>query len=169
MGPIVEFVNRLVLVLLVMGVGLGIAADVYLWPDPDAGELVVGTVDELEPNEVTYIVDPGLYVVSTDQGLIALWDDARHIGERVLYCARDETFSSPLHGEKFDRLGRYIAGPAAGDMGIYPLTVRDDDVLVDVSDDPVLPDRSEVNSGFASSSHCVGQEDPAGFYADGLP
>lgn len=108
-----------------------------------------------------------MFVVSTDQGFLALSDDARHVGDRVLYCAADNTFSSPAHGEQFDRLGRYMGGPAAGDLGRYQTVVRDDQVLVDLAE-LQLPDRSSASDPPAGP-HCEGAEGPAGFYQDGAP
>jgi hypothetical protein len=102
---------------------------------------------------------------------VALSDDARHVGDRVLYCAQDNTFSAP-HGERFDRLGRYMGGPAAGDLGRYPLKVKDNRVLVDVSGELELPDRSP-SSDAPAGPRCEGAEDPPGFFQgerlEGLP
>lgn len=156
----------------VLAVVLGVAAIVFV-SSPEstkAGEIVVGTVGELEASGVTYLPDPGLYVVATDDGFLALWDDARHVGERVLYCREDETFLSPAHGEHFDRLGRYLAGPAQGDLGRYPVALEDDMVVVDVETGPDLPPRSaeSIPSG-APACTGEGHEDPPGFYESGEP
>lgn len=163
--------TRVAVVVGVLALVLGVAAIVFL-SSPEstkAGEIVVGTVGELEASDVTYVPDPGLYVVATDDGFLALWDDARHVGDRVLYCSVDETFSSPAHGEKFDREGRYMAGPASGDLGIYPVEVRENNVVVDVSGDPELPERSNVDVSSGELSQCQGAEDPPGFYESGEP
>jgi Rieske Fe-S protein len=137
-------------------------------PEPnEPGELSVGTIDEIESEGVVYVPDPGLYVVATENGLLALSDDPRHLdGERVLYCSRDQTFSSPAHGEKFDRQGRYLAGPASGDLGRYPVETRRNQVIVDISSGPHLPERSTVRLQREEPSQCGGPEDPPGFYAD---
>jgi len=106
-------------------------------------------------------------VVAADTGFVALSDDARHVGDRVLYCAQDKTFSAP-HGERFDLLGRYMGGPAAGDLGQYPVRVEEDRVLVDVSGNVELPDRSP-SSDAAAGPPCEGAEDPPGFFQEGAP
>lgn len=111
----------------------------------------------------------GLFVVATEGEFLALSDDARHVGDRVLYCARDSTFFSPAHGERFDRLGRYVAGPAAGDMGRYPVSVRGNRVVVDLSGEPELPDRSPASDVLAGPPRCEGAEDPPGFFENGVP
>jgi Rieske Fe-S protein len=164
-------VTRVAVVVGVLAVMLGLAGIVFLTSpqSTEAGAIVVGTVGELEARGVIYVPEPGLYVVATEDGFLALWDDARHVGDRVLYCSLDETFSSPAHGEKFDRQGRYIAGPASGDLGVYPVEVREDKVVVDVSADPALPERSNVNLVSGEMSRCQGAEDPPGFFDNGEP
>src|SRR5918996_601747 len=139
--------NRVALVVGVVAVVLGVVVIAFLTSSEstEAGKLVVGTVGEVESRGVIYVPEPGLYVVVTEDGFLALWDDARHVGDRVLYCSHDETFSSPAHGEKFDRKGRYLAGPASGDLGIYPVEVEGDNVVVDLSAGPELPERSDMN------------------------
>lgn len=150
---------------------LGVAVVLFLTSpgSTEASEIVVGTADELETRGVTYIPHPGIYVVATEDGFLALWDDARHVGDRVLYCSLNETFSSPAHGEIFDREGRYISGPASGDLGVYPLRIRDDNVVVDVSNDPELPERSNADLVGGDVSQCYGAEDPPGLYENGEP
>lgn len=163
--------NRLVVVVAVLAGALGVAAIFWLRSPEStaAGELVVGTVDEIESQGVIYVPDPGLYVVATEDGFLAFWDDARHVGDRVLYCSIDETFSSPAHGEKFDQHGRYIAGPAAGDLGIYPVEIQDNKVVVDLSEGLQLPERSNTDGASGELSQCQGGEDPPGFYENGAP
>jgi Rieske Fe-S protein len=142
---------------------------VFLWPtdQQQAGEVAAGTVDEVQSRQVVYLAEHGVFMVAADGGFLALSDDARHVGDRVLYCAQDGTFSS-AHGERSDRLGRYVAGPAAGDLGRYPVTVTGNRVLVDLLGEFDLPDRSP-SSYAPAGPRCEGAEDPAGFYQDGTP
>lgn len=163
--------NRLGVVVAALVIVLGAAVVVVLTSSEpsDPGELIVGGVDEIKSQGVAYVRGPGIYVVASENGFIALWDDARHVGDRVLYCPVDETFSSPAHGEKFDRQGRYIAGPASGDLGTYPVHVKGNSAVVDVSAGPHLPERSNVNFAHEELSRCQGAEDPPGFYAEGVP
>ena len=163
--------SRPVLILAILSLVLGVAAIVFLTSTDSANpdELIVGSVEEIESKGVVYVQDPGLYVVAGNDGLIALGDDARHVGDRVLYCSLDETFSSPAHGERFDRQGRYLAGPASGDMGTYPVELRNNQIVVDVSNGPHLPGRSVGGFADAELSQCGGSEDPPGFYSGGVP
>lgn len=162
--------RRLTIALSLLAVGLVMAVIVFLWPrdQQQAGEVVAGTVDEVQSRQVVYLAEHGVFVVAADGGFLALSDDARHVGDRVLYCALDNSFSSPAHGERFDRLGRYVAGPAAGDLGRYPVVVKGNRVLVDLSGELELPDRSPTSNEPAGRP-CEGAEDPPGFYRDGVP
>lgn len=162
--------RRLTVALFFLGVVLVTAVIVFRWP-PDqgqAGEVVAGTIDEVQSRRVVYLAEHGVFVVAADGGFLALSDDARHVGDRVLHCALDNTFSSPAHGERFDRLGRYVAGPAVGDLGRYPVPVEGNRVLVDLSGELELPDRSSTSNEPAGRP-CEGAESPPGFYRDGVP
>jgi Rieske Fe-S protein len=162
--------RRLLIALSLLGVVLGTAMIFFLWP-PDqqqADEVVAGTVDEVQSRQVFYLAEHGVFAVAADGRFLALSDDARHVGDRVLYCAQDNTFSSPAHGETFDRLGRYMFGPAAGDLGRYRIVVTGDPVLVDLLGELELPDRSPTSDAPAGP-RCDGAEDPPGFYHDRAP
>jgi nitrite reductase/ring-hydroxylating ferredoxin subunit len=133
----------------------------------ETGTLIAGTVDEIEDQSVVYVAEQGIYVVSTEEGVLALDDDSRHVGDRVLYCSVDDTFFSPAHGERFDGRGRYLSGPAQGDMVNFPVTVVSGEVFVDVSGDPEPPPRSELAPVSHQGPTCSGDgtEDPPGFWA----
>ena len=147
---------------------VGTAALAFFWQQDRhlPGRIEAGTVAEIESAEVVYLPDHRVFVVATDGEFQAFSDDSRHNGDRVLYCANDQTFSSPLHGERFDLLGRYVGGPASGDLGHYPVMVAGNQVVVDVSDGAARPDRSAV-SDYPTGSSCRGLEGPPGFYEDG--
>jgi len=164
--------RRLLIAVSLLGAVLVTLVIVFLWPraQEQAGEVVAGTVDEVRSSQIVYLAEPGVFVVAVDEGFLALSHDARHVGDRVLFCTSDNTFSSPAHGERFDRLGRYVAGPAAGDLGRFPVVVRADHVLVDLSGGPELPGRSTISDDPAGPG-CEGEgaESPPGFYTDGTP
>ena len=142
---------------------------VVAWPRQEVltTEVVAGTVNEIVTSQVVYLEEPGVFVVATDSGFVALSDDSRHVGDRVLFCHSNDMFSSPAHGELFDRLGRYFGGPADGDLGRYETRVSGDRVLVDLAM-LTLPDRSTIGDE-PSGPFCNGPEDPAGFYKTGTP
>jgi nitrite reductase/ring-hydroxylating ferredoxin subunit len=124
-----------------------------------------GTIDDLRAQRIVYLPAERIFVVATDSGFLALADDSRHVGDRVLYCQADGMFSSPDHGEKFDRLGRYFGGPAVGDLGRYEVSLDGSQVMVDVGRGALLTDRSPV-ADQPTGPVCGGVEDPPGFYSD---
>jgi len=162
-------VRRLSVLLIALAVLLLAAVAVFLWPrfQTQTGTVVAGTVTEIESKKVIYLPGPGVYVAATAEGFVALDDDSRHVGERVLYCPLDDTFFSPAHGERFDRQGRYLAGPSQGDMGRFPASVQSGQVVVDLSHGPELAPRS-VRSESQGPTGCTGSgfESPPGFYQD---
>jgi hypothetical protein len=142
---------------------------VVFWPRQEGltTEVVIGTVNEIETSQVVYLEEHDLFVVATEAGFVVLSDDSRHVGDRVLYCRSNNMFSSPAHGELFDRLGRYFGGPADGDLGRYEARVSGDRVLVDLAT-LSLPDRSTA-ADEPSGPSCEGPEDPPGFYRTDTP
>ena len=56
---------------------------------------------------------------------IALLAASPHQGETLVYCKAGQNFLSLQHGEQFDRLGRYITGPALHGMDRAEVRVRD--------------------------------------------
>jgi len=149
---------------ILLSVVIGVA-----WPRQEmlTTEVVAGKVNEILSSQVVYLEEPRVFVVATDSGFVALSDDSRHVGDRVLFCHSNDMFSSPAHGELFDRLGRYLGGPADGDLGRYETRVSGDRVLVDLAT-LNLPDRSTI-ADEPSGPFCSGPEDPPGFYKTGTP
>lgn len=158
--------RRLSIVLLLVVVILAVGILIFLWPPPDEHtEIEVGPVAEIEAGEVVFVEQHGLYLVIGEDGPLALDDDSRHVGDRVLFCKTSGTFSSPAHGEFFDLQGRYMGGPASGDLGRYQVSIRDGHLFVNLAE-LELPDRSS-SPYQPNGPRCQGPEGPAGFYSDG--
>lgn len=79
------------------------------------------TVDEVRDEGVVFIEKHDLFVVWNDGDPLALSSDAQHIGDQVLFCPSSGLFESPSHGEKFDKRGYYIGGPAQRGLGGFPV------------------------------------------------
>jgi hypothetical protein len=91
-------VKRLIIALSVVGAILVAAVIFVVWPrSQQATEIAASTVDEVEARQIVYLEEHGVFVVSSDLGPIALSDDARHVGDRVLYCAK----RSPVNNTRF--------------------------------------------------------------------
>ena len=154
------------LLVVLVAVAAGVAAVAFLWPESEPSEATdVGTVREIAAAGVVYIGDPPLFVVATADGFVALSAFSQHVeGERVLYCSSSSDFSSPAHGERFDRLGRYVAGPARADLDRYPIRVDSGDVIVVTEELIPRRDRSDEHLPTRGAS-CDGPgEEPPGFY-----
>ena len=79
-----------------------------------------------------------LAIVSTDDGLFAIYDECSH--GRVPLSegeVEDDTIECIAHGSRFDlRTGVPQELPATHPVPVYPVTIEGDDVLVDL-DNPI--------------------------------
>lgn len=87
---------------------------------------------------------PIFLVNDSAAGLLALYAMDPHLGCRVLLVsdlppdsgfdpAPEVVFLTPCHGEQYDLLGRYIAGPAPRGLDRFGVSVVGEDVVVDVA------------------------------------
>ena len=90
------------------------------------------SMEELQEQEVMFFPEHRVYLVHNDGDPVALSDDAQHVGDTVDYCPSSRMFESSAHGEKFDILGRYYAGPARRGLARYGVSVEDDLIYVDL-------------------------------------
>lgn len=82
-----------------------------------------GSLSDLQAAGVWYLEDEQIFVVADGESAIALSAAAPHIeGERVLFCRSSGWFEGQ-HGEKFDRRGYYMLGPAAS--GLTRIALRE--------------------------------------------
>jgi hypothetical protein len=111
-----------------------------LWGD--GIEVPLSALDDSE-HGVVYLPSDHLFVIATMEGPIVLSDGARHLdNDPVSFCSSSGMFEGPLHGEMFDRLGRYFAGPVQGDMASVPSEVVGSKIHVNTDAALVLPGRS---------------------------
>lgn len=93
----------------------------------------LASLTELQDEGVIYVEDEHLFLVYNSGEPLALSDDPQHLpGEHTKWCERSQMFETPTHGEKFDRLGYYYAGPAKRGLDRYPLAVEGDAIYVDL-------------------------------------
>ena len=96
----------------------------------------VGSLSDLQAAGVRYLDDEQIFVVADGETAIALSAAAPHIeGERVLFCRSSGWFQGQ-HGEKFDRRGLYMLGPAVS--GLTRIALRITDGQVEINPDDVL-------------------------------
>ncbi len=71
------------------------------------------------------IAGHGVWIDRSGKRFTAFLNDAQHMpGEGVVYCAGQNVFMAPMHGELFDRNGRAIAGPASRGLDRVPASVH---------------------------------------------
>ena len=106
------------------------------------GEGPVTTLDELREAGVLHLEDEQAFLLYNNGNPLALSDDAQHLdGEHTLWCESSQMFETPTHGEKFDNLGYYYAGPAQRGLARFPLRLQGDAIHVDFAERIPGPER----------------------------
>ena len=88
------------------------------------------TVAGLRVRGVVYVPDLEVFVVETGGEPLGLSALSPHLGERLLYCEPASMFVDE-NGDRFDRLGNYLGGPAPRGMDHVQARVRGDLVGID--------------------------------------
>jgi hypothetical protein len=93
--------------------GLAVVRSLVAERSPGAGWVRVGSIEDVRSQGVVLLPEvPAYVVVNPPQAPMALLARSPHLSERVTYCQSSTWFEDPLHGDKFDRLGNYMLGPA---------------------------------------------------------
>lgn len=93
-----------------------------------------GGVDSFVPQSVTAFVRGQFYLARLeDGGFLALARKCTHLGCTVPWVAPDSKFACPCHGSAFDITGNVISPPAPRALDIYPVTIENEVVQVDIS------------------------------------
>lgn len=95
-------------------------------------KVVAGLVDEFQPGTVNH-VQKGHFFVSRleDGGFLALWHRCTHLGCTVPWREDKGHFHCPCHSSIFDTTGEVISGPAPRPLDLFPVEIRDGEVMVD--------------------------------------
>jgi cytochrome b6-f complex iron-sulfur subunit len=103
--------------------------------DADQRETVftAGPVERFEPGTVTAFVRGKFYLARLeDGGFLALSRTCTHLGCTVPWVSSDNRFICPCHASQFDIKGDVVNPPAPRAMDIYPITIRNNVLSVDV-------------------------------------
>jgi hypothetical protein len=157
--------RRSLITLMVLLVALPVTFVVSSLLGPGWGPVI--SVERLEREGIIYVPAALVFVVSTENGPVALSARSPHLGHRLLFCRSAQYFQG-RHGESFDRDGTHAHGPSPRDLDRLGVRVRDG--LVEVN--PEM-----VTRGSASGSEIAdrpvgpvcrvpGPEDPPGFAAE---
>jgi hypothetical protein len=128
--------RRRVLVILAV-VAVWVTAAVTVGYIRDRGWVRIGTREGIQSGKVVYVSDLRLFVVANGPSPVALSALSPHLRERLRFCPPAASFQDE-HGDVFDRLGRYVLGPAPHGMDRVAIRIKGD--FVDVKP-------AEVSSG----------------------
>ena len=102
---------------------------------------------------------PAYVVADPPQTPLALLALSPHLGERVNYCLSSTWFEDPVHGDKFDRLGNYMVGPAPRGLDRLATLVQDGVVWVNPNEITLGPPRgSQVAFEPPAGPFCTGSD-----------
>jgi len=96
--------------------------------------ITAGPVDRFEPGSVTAFPQGRFYLARLENGgFLALSRECTHLGCTVPWVEEENRFVCPCHASVFDIRGVVISPPAPRPLDIYPVTIENNVVIVDVS------------------------------------
>jgi len=96
------------------------------------GVVRAGKVDEFQPGSINQIKAGRFYLYRLEDGsFMALWQRCTHLGCIVPWVEGENQFHCPCHGSLFDKTGVVLGGPAPRPLDLFPITLKDGEVLVD--------------------------------------
>ena len=117
-------------------------------PGAFGGEVVAGALEEFQPGTVGYIRQGRFYVSRLeDGGVLALWQRCTHLGCVVPWREDEGQFHCPCHSSLFNRKGEVIGGPAPRPLDIFPLSLKDGNLVVDTQH-PISRERFDPSQAF---------------------
>ncbi len=112
-----------------------------------------------------FLRERAVFVVANGAHPVALFAASPHQRERLLYCRLNDTFLDE-HGDGFDRLGRYLMGPAPRGMDLLSVRVRGGTVEINPKEVSPGAARFHPPARQPTGPFCAapGPESPAGFF-----
>jgi hypothetical protein len=130
------------LVAVTIVVGLAIVRFSTSDDSPGAGWVRVGSIQDVRSHGVVPLPEVPAYVVADPPRTpVTFLARSPHLGERVVYCPSSMWFEDPAHGDKFDRLGNYVLGPAPRGLDRLATLVQDGVVWVNQNEITLGPPR----------------------------
>ena len=103
-------------------------------PGSFGGEVVAGALEEFQPGTVSYVRQGRFYISRLeDGGVLAMWQRCTHLGCTVPWREDEGQFHCPCHSSLFNRQGEVTGGPAPRPLDIFPVGLKDGDLVVDTS------------------------------------
>jgi cytochrome b6-f complex iron-sulfur subunit len=110
-------------------------------PGAFGSQVVAGQVDEFQPGTVSHVPKGRFYISRLESGdLLALWHRCTHLGCTVPWRENERRFHCPCHSSIFNTVGAVVSGPAPRPLDIFPIEIRDGQVVVDTGQ-PIQRDR----------------------------
>jgi cytochrome b6-f complex iron-sulfur subunit len=95
--------------------------------------ITAGAVERFTPNSVTAFVRGKFYLARLeDGGFLALSRTCTHLGCSIPWVEKKMKFACPCHGSAFDITGNIIEAPAPRALDIYPMTIENNIIKVDI-------------------------------------
>jgi cytochrome b6-f complex iron-sulfur subunit len=113
----------------------------FLWPQKKSKAreekadsiIIAGAIEEFKPDSVTAFVRGKFYLARLkDGGFLALSRTCTHLGCTVPWVEKEMKFACPCHGSAFDITGNVVNPPAPRALDIYPITIENQIVKVDI-------------------------------------
>jgi cytochrome b6-f complex iron-sulfur subunit len=96
--------------------------------------VTAGPVDKFTPKSVTAFIRGRFYLSRLDDGgFLALSHKCTHLGCTVPWDEKEMKFMCPCHASAFDITGDVVDAPAPRALDIYPVTIENKIVKVDIS------------------------------------
>ena len=79
-----------------------------------------------------------------DGGILAISIHCTHLGCAVQFNQNKDRFVCPCHASSFSKYGEVISPPATRALDIFPVTIKDDKILVNVNN-PIRRNKYEAS------------------------
>lgn len=120
----------------ILGGQLWLLLTLFLTPKPPGKfgrQVVLGSAERFAVGSVTHFWKDRFLLVRHPTGFLALSHQCTHRQCTVDYLAVRGVIFCPCHGAQFDLTGAVLTGPASRSLDRFPITIRDDQVIVDTS------------------------------------
>ncbi len=73
-----------------------------------------------------FLLEPEFVLFDSEKGPVAISRTCTHLGCKVNFLEEESMFLCPCHQSKFDKMGRYISGPAKKDLVRFKVSRLED-------------------------------------------
>jgi cytochrome b6-f complex iron-sulfur subunit len=122
--------------LAVAGMGTGITAVRFLWPEvlfEEETRYRIGRPDEIPPGTVLVLPAQKAFIVHGPDGFYALSATCTHLGCMTQYERDGNRIFCPCHGSRFSVDGEVVGGPAPSPLTRFHLAIEAGALVLDVA------------------------------------